>query len=98
MDRHRRQPSAVVSPPVWRASTHLYPDMAPCARHAHNEDGRFYYGRRGAPTQWALAEALTQIEPGAAGTVLYPSGWRPLRACCCGAEAGRRAADDRQCL
>jgi cystathionine beta-lyase len=40
----------------------------------HNEDGRFFYGRRGAPTQWALAEALTQIEPGAAGTVLYPSG------------------------
>jgi hypothetical protein len=25
-------PSAVVSPPVWRASTHLYPDMARCAR------------------------------------------------------------------
>jgi cystathionine beta-lyase len=39
-----------------------------------NEDGRFYYGRRGAPTQWALCEALTELEPGAAGTVLYPSG------------------------
>ena len=24
--------------------------------------------------QWALAEALTEMEPGAAGTVLYPSG------------------------
>ncbi|WJS98393.1 cystathionine beta-lyase [Novosphingobium humi] len=68
-------PSAVVTPAVWRASTHLYPDMAALrAGHAYNEDGRFYYGRRGAPTQWALAEALTQIEPGAAGTVLYPSG------------------------
>jgi cystathionine beta-lyase len=65
----------VVTPAVWRASTHLYPDMAALrAGHAYNEDGRFYYGRRGAPTQWALAEALTQIEPGAAGTVLYPSG------------------------
>jgi cystathionine beta-lyase len=39
-----------------------------------NIDGEFYYGRRGGPTQWALAEALTEIEPGAAGTVLYPSG------------------------
>jgi cystathionine beta-lyase len=39
-----------------------------------NEDGRFFYGRRGAPTQWALAEALTELEPGAAGTMLYPSG------------------------
>ena len=68
-------PGAVVNPPVWRASTHLYPHMA--ALHAgtnKNADGRFYYGRRGAPTQWALAEALTDLEPGAAGTVLYPSG------------------------
>lgn len=66
---------AVVNPPVWRASTHLYPDMAALKDGPRrNEDGRFYYGRRGAPTQWALAEALTELEPGAAGTMLYPSG------------------------
>jgi cystathionine beta-lyase len=41
---------------------------------ARNEDGRFFYGRRGGPTQWALADALTELEPGAAGTMLYPSG------------------------
>ena len=65
----------VVNPPVWRASTHLYPDMAAKEEGGkHNEDGRFFYGRRGAPTQWALAEALTELEPGAHGTVLYPSG------------------------
>ncbi len=65
----------VVNPPVWRASTHLYENMAALAQGPRsNEDGRFFYGRRGAPTQWALAEALTQMEPGAAGTVLYPSG------------------------
>ena len=65
----------MVSPPVWRASTHLYPNMTALrAGTSANADGRFYYGRRGAPTQWALAEALTEIEPGAAGTVLYPSG------------------------
>jgi cystathionine beta-lyase len=69
------QTGAVVSPPVWRASTHLYPDTAALKEGPKvNADGRFYYGRRGAPTQWALAEALTQIEPGAAGTMLYPSG------------------------
>ncbi len=39
-----------------------------------NEDGKFFYGRRGSPTQWSLAEALTAMEPGAAGTMLYPSG------------------------
>ncbi len=65
----------VVNPPVWRASTHLYADMAALeAGKHHNADGHFFYGRRGAPTQWALAEALTELEAGAAGTVLYPSG------------------------
>ena len=67
-------PGAVVNPPIWRASTHLYPDMAALRAHPANLDGNFYYGRRGGPTQWALAEALTQLERGAAGTVLYPSG------------------------
>jgi cystathionine beta-lyase len=68
-------PGRVVNPPVWRASTHLYPDMAALKDGpSRNEDGRFFYGRRGAPTQWALAEALTELEPGATGTVLYPSG------------------------
>ena len=66
---------AVVNPPVWRASTHLYDDTTALRQRTHaNADGQFFYGRRGAPTQWALADALTQIEPGAAGTVLYPSG------------------------
>lgn len=68
------QPGAVVSPPVWRASTHLYPNTAALHAGKPNEDGHFYYGRRGSPTQWALADALTGLEPGAAGTVLYPSG------------------------
>jgi len=69
------QPGAVVSPPVWRASTHLYPDTAALKSGPKtNEDGRFFYGRRGSPTQWALAEALTALEPGGHGTMLYPSG------------------------
>jgi cystathionine beta-lyase len=72
--RRREWTGAVVNPPVWRASTHLYEDMAALKRGKPNEDGHFYYGRRGGPTQWALAEALTEIEPGAAGTMLYPSG------------------------
>ncbi len=65
----------VVNTPVWRASTHLYASEAERkAALKSNEDGDFFYGRRGAPTQWALAQALTQMEPGAHGTVLYPSG------------------------
>ncbi|ANK13067.1 cystathionine beta-lyase [Erythrobacter neustonensis] len=65
----------VVNPPVWRASTHLYAsDAERQAAGGNNADGQFFYGRRGAPTQWALADALTGLEPQAHGTVLYPSG------------------------
>lgn len=72
----------VVNPPVWRASTHLYPSEADRkAATGSNSDGEFFYGRRGAPTQWALAEALTAIEPGAHGTVLYPSGVAAIAGC-----------------
>ncbi|MBT0667150.1 cystathionine beta-lyase [Novosphingobium profundi] len=73
--RRKEWTGPVVNPPVWRASTHLYEDTAALARNGqYNEDGRFFYGRRGSPTQWALCDALTQLEPGAAGTVIYPSG------------------------
>lgn len=66
---------SVVNPPVWRASTHLYPDVAALRQGlASNADGQFFYGRRGSPTQWSLADALTEMEPGAAGTMLFPSG------------------------
>ncbi len=65
----------VVNAPVWRASTHLYDTVAALeAGKSTNEDGRFFYGRRGSPTQWSLSEALTGMEPGAYGTMLYPSG------------------------
>lgn len=65
----------VVNVPVWRGSTHLYAkDADRQAAGRNNADGQFFYGRRGAPTQWALAEALTRLEAGACGTVLYPSG------------------------
>ena len=72
--RREEWTGAVVNPPVWRASTHLYADSADLAKGRPNADGHFYYGRRGSPTQWALAEALTELEPGAEGTVLFPSG------------------------
>ena len=66
---------AAVNPPVWRASTYLYEDSAAQqADRRPNADGLFHYGARGGPTQWALADALTQLEPGAAGTMLYPTG------------------------
>lgn len=73
--RRKDWTGAAVNPPVWRASTILYPDTAALnAGLRSNTDGAWFYGRRGTPTQWALAEAITAIDPGGAGTMLYPSG------------------------
>lgn len=65
----------IVNAPVWRASTHLYGSVAELrANGARDTHHRLFYGRRGSPTQWSLAEALTELEPGAEATFLYPSG------------------------
>jgi cysteine-S-conjugate beta-lyase len=64
----------VVNPPVWRASTILYDNVADLKARGHDTHDKLFYGRRGTPTVWALADALTEMEPGAAGTLLYPSG------------------------
>ena len=73
--RRKEWTGAVVNPPVWRASTILYENTAALGDGIKtNRDGDFFYGRRGTPSQWALADALTALEPGAAGTMLYPSG------------------------
>ena len=64
----------VVNPPVWRASTIHYDKIADLKARGHATHDKLYYGRRGTPTVWALADALTQMEEGAEGTLLYPSG------------------------
>lgn len=68
------QPGAVVNPPLWRASTILFDNVAHLRSAGHDMHERLFYGRKGTPTAWALADALTAMEPGAAGTMLYPSG------------------------
>ncbi|NJC32789.1 cystathionine beta-lyase [Sphingomonas jejuensis] len=65
---------AAVNVPVWRASTVLYDSVAEMRARPHDTHHKPYYGRRGMATQWSLADALTALEPGAAGTLLYPSG------------------------
>ena len=69
------QPGGIVNPPVWRASTILYDDVAHLRRAAASSTHeRLFYGRKGTPTAWSLADALTEMEPGAEGTMLFPSG------------------------
>jgi len=63
----------LVNVPVERASTILFADVAELNA-SRPGVGTYRYGLQGTATHWALAEALTELEPGAAGTVLYPSG------------------------
>jgi cystathionine beta-lyase len=72
--RRREWTQGIVNPAIWRASTILFDTVADLRAAAKAPNDGLYYGRRGTPTQWALAEALTELEPGAAGTMLYPSG------------------------
>ncbi|MBY0301415.1 MULTISPECIES: cystathionine beta-lyase [Sphingomonas] len=72
----------IVNTPVWRASTILYDDVAQLRAAAGKDTHhRLFYGRRGTPTQWSLADALTELEPGAEGTFLYPSGVAAIAGC-----------------
>ncbi len=72
--RDARFVKGIVNPPVWRASTILFDSLAALDAAIAAPDAGLYYGRRGTPTIWALETALTGMEPGAAGTKLYPSG------------------------
>lgn len=71
--RRREWRGEIVNPPVHRGSTVLFDSVAEL-RAAGPAFGKSYYGLHGSPTHWSLAEALTELEPGAAGTFLYPTG------------------------
>jgi cysteine-S-conjugate beta-lyase len=64
----------MVNPPVARASTILFDNLADLDAALRDPDAGLYYGRRGTQSHWALEDALTALEPGAAGTKLFPSG------------------------
>ena len=66
-----------VNPPVYHASTLLYPTAEDQVAHR----ARYNYGRRGTPTSEALENALREIEGGAcAGVALLPSGLAAISA------------------
>jgi cystathionine beta-lyase len=72
--RRKEWTQGIVSPPVWRASTILFDDIAAMEDADPPRDGILHYGRSGTPTTWALQEAITGMEEGAALTRLFPSG------------------------
>jgi cystathionine beta-lyase len=66
-----------VNPPVYHASTVLYPSAEDFAAHR----ARYQYGRRGTPTTEALELALQELEgPQCAGVSLLPSGLAAISA------------------
>jgi cysteine-S-conjugate beta-lyase len=71
--RRKEWRGRLVNVPVERASTILFESVEHlrASRPGLNE---YRYGLQGTATHWALAEAITALEPGAAGTVLFPSG------------------------
>src|SRR5438270_9727967 len=54
----------VVNPPVYRASTILFPTTAEFERRRERKYTSFYYGTHGTPTTFALAEAVTELAGG----------------------------------
>ena len=66
-----------VNPPVYHASTVLYPSAEDYVAHR----ARYQYGRRGTPTTEALELALQELEgPQCAGVALLPSGLAAISA------------------
>ena len=68
---------SLVNPPVERTSTILFKNAAEL-RGSKPRLGQYRYGLQGTATHWALAEALTVLEPGAAGTALFSSGLQAI--------------------
>jgi cysteine-S-conjugate beta-lyase len=69
----------LVNPPIERTSTILFDSVADMEA-TGPKLGTYRYGLQGTATQWALSEALTGLEPGAAGTALYSSGLAAITA------------------
>ena len=69
--RHPPSYHGFVNPPVYHASTVLYPSAEDYVAHR----ARYQYGRVGTPTTEALESALAELEgPQCAGVALLPSG------------------------
>ena len=77
--RRKEWRGRLVNPPVERASTILFDDVAQL-KSSKPGLGEYRYGLQGTATHWALSEALTLLEPGAAGTALYSSGLAAITA------------------
>lgn len=71
---HPAENHGIINPPVYRASTVLFPSVAAFEEgHRGRLSGAVYYGRYGTPTTFALEEAVAALEGGGKALAL-PSG------------------------
>ena len=71
--RDPERQEGIVNPPLYRASTILYPTMAAYEGRFERRYTSYAYGIHGTPTTIALAEALAELS-GGARTLLLSSG------------------------
>lgn len=71
----------IVNPPVYHASTVLFPTVEAWeqARERRDQPGTIVYGRRGTPTTFALQDAMAELE-GADHCLAVPSGLAAITA------------------
>ena len=60
--RDPRQQHGIVNPPVYRASTVLFPDMDALEHASRRPFEGVYYGRHGTPTTFAFEAAMAELE------------------------------------
>ncbi len=70
---HPAENHGIVNPPVYHASTVLFPTLAALEGASKMGYDKVRYGRFGTPTTFAFEEAVAALEQGF-GTVTYPSG------------------------
>ena len=73
----------IPNPPVYYASTVLFPTIEEFETRDRTPFAGVQYGRSGTPTQFALENAITQLYPGAHKTVSWPSGIGAIAASRC---------------
>lgn len=76
---HPAENHGIVNPPVYHASTVLFPSVAALEAAVRDKFAQVYYGRLGTPTSFALEEAVAALEGGDRALAL-PSGLAAIAA------------------
>ncbi|QDP01220.1 cystathionine beta-lyase [Thalassotalea sp. PS06] len=72
--RQKKWTQGIINPPVFRASTIVFDSVLDMKKAtAKRGEQAMFYGRRGTPTTFAFADAMTELE-GGEGCYVYPCG------------------------